>query len=193
MAIIDDLDSVKFEIGLDSSETDYDNILNLLRVAAQSTFEDLTDRKFESAQFTEYYDAEKYCSKIFLRNYPVISIVSIHDDPDWEWGSGDLIDSTDYRCDLEKGIVHLDGYFSWGAQSVQVIYVAGYDKATLPEGIMQTWLRQIAHWYMDSKNSDWAIQAKTQPGGSVSRKELTDNLLPDFVMLSEVHRRRSFN
>lgn len=92
-------------------------------------------RDLFSAQVTEYYNGEGQ-NVLFLNQYPVTAISSIHDDTDRVFGSDTLLDSDDYifisgSPDSEAGILRLDGgAFCKGFANIKVVYTAGY--STIP-------------------------------------------------------------
>lgn len=183
------MNEAKDEIGMDREETDFDDIIELLSTAVQSLFEQLTDRKYESAVFTEYYNADKFQDRVFLKNFPVNSITTVHDDPDREFGSDTLVEADDYTFDGDNGVIYFDGWVSSGKQSIKVVYEAGYSVDTFPDGLKEVFLRQVAAWFQDSKNNEQAVSSVTTPGGSMVKKELSDNLLPDFKLMVDISAR----
>lgn len=77
---------------------------------------------------------------LLLPVLPVVSITTIHDDTDWDYGSGDLIASSDYVLDGVNGQVWLrtdasDQFTPYVDRAVKVVYVAGYQ--TVPDPIKQ--------------------------------------------------------
>lgn len=184
-------DDLKTELGLSSSDTTWDTLLTTLAGAVQDLFEKLTDRQVEKATFTEYFNSDGYTNTILLSNYPVIEgSVTVWDDPDWDFTDDDKIDSDDYTIDYGRGIIYYDGWFYKGFRSIKVQYQAGYDTDTLPDSWKQVWVRQACHWFHDAKNKEWALQSVSQPrGGTVTHKNLVDNLLPDFALLVQVEKR----
>ena len=146
--------------------TTQDDLLLALSEAVQSLFGELTNRVMESATFTEYHGMRSRSDKIFLKNIPVISITSIHDDPDWDYGSSDLLSSDDYTFNADSGIVFYDGIFFTGNENVKVVYVAGYTVNTLPDAWKQIWIRQVMHWWSEAKNKSHGQTSVNVPGGS---------------------------
>ena len=194
MALLD-LDDVKVELqmDLDSSNTSYDLLLQVLLEAIINIWEELTDRTWEFAEFTEYHGSDGDSSTIFLKNYPVSSSAnfSLYEDVDWEWNADDLIEADDYRVDYEAGIIHYSGTFDKGKENVKVVYSAGYTYSTLPASIKQVIIRQIAVWFKQAKDQKWHVATQADPagGGSISFSILQQNLLPEFILLAERHRR----
>lgn len=184
MSLID-IDDVKAELGLEVAT--YDTVLQLILDAIENLFEEMAMTKFGSTSITEYHSTPKYTRNIFLRVVPIISITSIHDDPDWEYGTVSLIAEADYTFDPDTGIVSYGADFFEGERNVKVVYTAGYTLETLPKRVKQIIIRQAATWYTQQKNKGWDVSSIGQPGGgTILRKNLEDNLLPEFKMLVEL-------
>jgi len=71
---------------------------------------------------------------------PVSSVTSIHDDTDWDYGSGELIPSSDYVLDGVNGLVWLrvdasDSFTPDSPRAVKVVYSGGF--STVPDPIKQ--------------------------------------------------------
>jgi hypothetical protein len=69
--------------------------------------------------------------------FPIISITSIYDDPNRDYGSDTLIDSDDYEIyHADAGIVrYLEGTFSNSKSNVQISYVAGFSEFHVITGL----------------------------------------------------------
>lgn len=104
------------------------------------------EASIESATYTFYSgEGAGYARVLDARTLqlpvaPVTSITSIHDDPQWDYDSSDLIDSGDYVLDGLNGNVWLrsdaSDYFSPSApRAVKIVCVAGY--TTIPGDIKQ--------------------------------------------------------
>lgn len=180
---------IKTELSMESGDTDYDTLLGLMASAVQSVFDELTDRTFESAVFTEYYSGRNKQEKVFLKNYPIISITSIHDDSDRVYGSDTLISSDDYTYDSDTGIVYIEGGVFKGFNNIKIVYTAGFTANTFPNALKQVWIRQCCHWYKDAKDSDWARESTSRGGDTINKKKLISNLLPDFWLFVERNKR----
>lgn len=168
----------------------YDELITSLCNGVESLWDELTERIWFRTTHTEYHDSESRNSKVFLENYPVVSVTSLYDDPDWVFGSSSLIAAADYTTNLKNGIIHYDGGFYTGNQSIKVVYIAGYTSGAAPDWFKELLKRQICHWYEQSKGKRWAVSTEAQPGGgNISYKALKDNLLPDFVMVAEREKR----
>lgn len=177
----------------DADNFDWDNMLKAMMAAVEKIWDELTRRIWESTAHTEYHSTDSFASSIFLDNFPVDSSAafSLYEDADWDFAAADLIDTDDYIVDYPRGIVYYDGTFLSGKHNVKVIYTAGYTSATLPADVRQILVRQIAVWWKQAKDGTWHIGSRSSPagGGTVSFTDLRNNLLPDFVLMSELHRR----
>lgn len=85
------------------------------------------NRKFLKAAYTEYFNGGTGINKVFLREYPVASITTVHDDPDRVYGDDALLDSDDYVVDGDTGILYFDTFVSKGLRNIKVVYEGGYD------------------------------------------------------------------
>lgn len=167
-------------------DTGYDELILSLCNAVESLWDELTGRTWFRTTHTKYFNSEARNSKVFLEDYPVVSVTTLHDDPDWVFGSDTLIAASDYATDLENGIIHYGGYFYRGNQTLKAVYVAGYTAGSVPSWLKELLKRQVCHWYEQSKAKKWAVSSETQPGGGhTSYKALKNNLLPDFVLMTE--------
>lgn len=122
------LEDLKQALNIDNTTSD-DLLFEVLKRADQEA-KTYCNRIFEVANYTEYYDGQG-TNLIFLRQFPVVSITSIHDDIGREYTSGYLLDDEDYTFDEKSGAVTLDYYnFMKGKKNVKVIYRAGYGTGT---------------------------------------------------------------
>lgn len=69
--------------------------------------------------------------------FPIISIASIYDDPNRDYGSNSLIDSNDYEIYHAKaGIIrYLEGSFSNSKSNVKISYVSGFSEFYVITGL----------------------------------------------------------
>lgn len=109
-------------------------------------------RKLVKATFTEYYNGGGI-GRINLKNYPIVSITTIHDDSNRTYDATTLVDSDDYYFDADKGFVELydGGIFTDSVQNVKIVYLAGYVAGTdMPYDIelaCKIWLSKVYHQY----------------------------------------------
>jgi len=118
------------------SDTNIDTLLGNFIDIASKMIQTYTCRILRLKTHTEYYDG-KLRSKLFLNNYPIRSITTIHDDTDREFGDTSLIDSTYYSYDADTGIVYLHTgkfYFYDGIKNVKIVYPAGFQEFEIIAG-----------------------------------------------------------
>ncbi len=121
---------------LQQTTTDFDPILKVLRSAADATVRRYCDRDFTIETYTHYFDGNGKDS-LLLRQYPLISITSIHIDPEREFGDDTEVDEDSIiltEDNQELGYVQLlDDVFAEGKKNVKVVYRAGF--ATAPADV----------------------------------------------------------
>lgn len=122
--------------------------------------------QFKSRQYTEYYDGEG-TSILFPFKTPILSVSSIYDDADWEYGSDSLIDSGSYKVIDKRRIVNKDNVFNKGRQNIKITYTAGYD--SIPDDIKLACIREILREF--NRRKDFDVAAKTLDDGTVSYVE----------------------
>jgi len=178
---------LKYE--LDIKDPKNDEVLELLALGVLNTFEGLTDRTFESQTFTEYHSCDRYQKSIFLKQRPVTSITSVHDDPDWVYGADSLVSDTEYTFSADSGILYSSGFWGSGRKNIKVVYVAGYTE--LPTRILRVLCQQGAHWFRLIKEGRWDLSSIAMPEGSgtMSFKNVDRGLLPQFMLLAELEAR----
>ena len=127
----------------------------------------------DSATFTIYLDGPAYSDPLVLNIplRPLVSITSIHSDPNQEYDSNSLIDASTYSIDLKLGRVFLsptnatDG-FDRAFRALKVIAVAGYATATTPSPIIHAiciWASQLQRF-----KTSQGKENVSQRGGSVT-------------------------
>lgn len=141
---------VKAWLGI--TDTSKDDLIDRLVNAAYKLLESYIHHPLLAADYTEYYDGDN-TNSLVLRNYPIISITSIHDDTGRDFASDSLIDSTYYiyenNSNDRMGEVRLwqgVDYFAKGVQNVKIVYRAGY--ATIPADAAQACI-MLVDWLMN--------------------------------------------
>ncbi len=166
---------VKQHIGIASTNTDNDAVLSALLDASSAAMETWVGRKFAQATYTEDYNGEERNS-LNLKHWPVISVTSLHDDPDRDFNSGTLIDAADYYVDLESGLIELviddsdDSYFTAATRNVRVVYVAGY--ATIPDDVIRACVLWTAALY--ANRTHIGLMSESIGGYSYTRAKFDD-------------------
>jgi hypothetical protein len=121
---------------------------------------------FKASTLTEYYDGN---GSIYLypKHTPINSVTSIHDDYDWIWGAGSIIDAVDYRIIGGKYIVCKAG-FSEGNQNIKIVYSGGY--TSIPGDLVQSCIEEVAVSY-NKRHMIGVLQQSMNMTGSVSYQE----------------------
>jgi hypothetical protein len=114
---------------------------------------------------TEYHSFHAADSDLYTRQWPLISVASVHEDLNREYNADDLLTvNTDYIVvgppgKLQRIISSTGGEQSWllGFRAIKVIYQAGYaDRDAVPEAIKDVALRHAVSVAKDitRKNQD---------------------------------------
>ncbi len=159
------------------NSTTFDDTIVRIINSVSVMFNNYTRRGLLSRTNTEYYDGDGG-NVLFLDNYPVTAMTTLHIDPDRVYGSTSLIASTDYVLYSDKGkIVIPYQIFPEAPQSVKVVYVAGYALATLPGDLKIAALDQIKFQFDRWNNNRESIASVAIEGQNVTVIEVKD-LLP---------------
>jgi hypothetical protein len=146
------------------------NILNSVTVVAEGEMK----RSLTLESVTEYYDGPG-TPILILKNYPVISITSIHMDANRTFDSTTLVDGINYYSQLASGRIELLGGLVWtrGQKNIQVIYTRGW--ASIPLDLKQAGLELAAIKWKESQAGEGRIgvlQVTTKFSDVESRTEM---------------------
>ena len=116
---------------------DHDTELARIILAVDDFVDAYCGRTLSQATFTEFHSTSSGDKAVVLKNPPVASITSIHDDPARVYDSAVLVPATDYVFELgdHDGRVWFDGPRTGGNHNLKVIYVGGY--ATIKDDLTQ--------------------------------------------------------
>lgn len=142
--------SANVKLWLSINDTNHDTIIAALILSVDSFVNMYCNRTIEAASYTHYFDGNG-SKEMFLPEYPINSITSIHDDTERAFGAAALIASTDYVFYKESGRVVLfqGGYFTEGFQNIKVVYNAGY--SSVPAAIEQAAKEIVAYMFKIGK------------------------------------------
>jgi len=160
---------VKTFLSIPSANTDDDSLLTALIVNAQGMADMDTNRTLEvtSADATDYYDGDG-SSVLLVKRYPIVSITTIHDDIDRDYGADCLISSDDYFYHSAQGRIMLDGSaFNKSEKNIKVVYKGGYSSSTIPGDLKLALILLTAYLYLLGKGSVNAIEGI--PSGRVDK------------------------
>lgn len=106
----------------------------------------------ETSTYTEY--AERWQvdgRRLFTHIRPLVTVTTVHQSPTETYGSADLVDSSDYALDLERGEIISDlgasfGGWSWGFRHIKLVYTAGFGASgSGPEEVQYAVSCQVQH------------------------------------------------
>lgn len=122
------------------------DIIQTLITAASVWANNYTSRILKQQTFTEYYDGDG-TELLFLKNYPIEEITTIHQDSDRVFGTDTLVDSDNYVVYADNRSLVGDGV-SWekGIQTIKIVYVAGFD--TVPYDLVNAITELVDYWYL---------------------------------------------
>lgn len=160
---------------LQITSSDKDTLLGDLMNSASHLANRLTGRFFRDKDYTEYYDGDG-TRELILKNAPINSITSIHDDVNRDFNSDSQIDvSADVLQETESGIVRLwnnESAFVKGTANIKVVYNAGYTQALMPHDIRFAVNEMVGEWYFRlSKDNAFGVQSKTNGARSITYLE----------------------
>jgi hypothetical protein len=169
---------------------DGSNPLIEMTINAVSDFiEEYCNRIFAAAAYTEYHNG-RGLDYIPVRNPPINSVTSIHDDPDRDYTAAYLVDSDDYVIDASEMFIQADGItFSKGWKNIKIVYNGGY--AAIPENLKYCAVAMAVLWYKQADRDQLGIYAKSNPdGGSLTFSR--PDLLPMHRRILLQYRIRAF-
>ena len=116
--------------------------------------------------YTEYYDGDdgKY---LFVYNTPIVSVASLYDDIEWDYGSDTLVDSDNYKIVDSRYIVRKDAVFNKYDQNIKITYNAGF--ATIPADLNGVCIEEVARSFSEKGNI--GITSRSDSKGGVTRVE----------------------
>lgn len=103
---------------------------------------------FDSASYDEYYETPSRATAIVLRHRPVTAVSAVYEDA--RSSSPTLLDSDDYYCEGDTGILRRRGGYWSGVVRVQ--YTAGWDSTSVPADLQQALLDLVA-WLLNQRGN----------------------------------------
>lgn len=195
---------MKAYLGIDTSDTDNDTVLTDMINAVGSQFDKYTDRTLEATDYTLQIDGNGL-EHIFLRNYPINTITSLHIDTDRTFGDLSEIDSDHYvKYDEDGEIALIDYAFGQGVfplvrQCIKIVCNLGYTvedtvveevttaTATLPADLKKAAQDQVKYLFRKYQNNEEGLSSYSTINNSVTLVEntalikLVSNTLDKYV------------
>jgi hypothetical protein len=137
----------------------------------------------ESATYTMYVDARMYQdptrpASMFLPVNPLVSVTSVHIDPERDYDAATLQASSTYDLDLYAGAIVLrdDAVDSWSTavRANKVVAVCGY--ATVPDDLAEAAIIQAAHIFTNKGTAGRRSKSTGQNSISADRLSLLDEV-----------------
>jgi len=127
-----------------------------------------TGRILAQQTFTEYYDGDG-TTILFLNNYPIDSITTVHQDSDRTFGTDTLVDSGDYFTYADNRKLIGDGvYWERGLQTIKVVYVAGYAIGSIPEDIVNAVTMLVDFWLKEYASHRFGVNSTGTDTNTIS-------------------------
>src|SRR4030042_2507927 len=179
------LNSAKRFIGLSLSESTYDTLLNQLINRVTDMLEKRCDgRRFYTTTYTnERYDGNGR-AKLFLRNYPIVSVGALTMDNEAVSEATDYDDYDGYWIEPCIKSIKLIGCLyrvdKWdkGWQNIKITYTAGY--ATIPNDLKLACEIAVREFYNLRKNED-GKKSETIGNYSYSFEDMPDKTQKEIM------------
>jgi hypothetical protein len=155
MAIITASEARQYIPGITGTaqDTDIDKLIARAGAAIAAflgfpTVDGAEDPTVEQATYTEFYDGSP-TETLTLGIFPVISVTSVHDDPDRVYGADTLVATNDYEIDKRAGkliltpTAALNGW-TRRRRAQKVVFVAGWASGTIDRRIVETCIEEVA-------------------------------------------------
>lgn len=154
---LETLATLKTQLGVTTSADD--TLLSQMQTAAEGYIQTYCGRAFGGGTFTEYHPGG--ARLVFLSNYPVDSITSIHVDVERQYTSDTLMPTSRYLLYPGRGVIEgLDGPFvpslpGWKVSTeaypdaVRVVYTV--PSGNVPGVILRAYSDLVGHWYRTAK------------------------------------------
>jgi len=167
---------------LQITSTNDDSLITNMISRTTKMIQDYLGRNIFSRTITELQSGDGMTSLITLREYPIISVTTIHDDPNRTFGSGTLlikdtttvegdyiiIDEDDPDGENAGEILCVDGVvFSKGDKNIKVVYIAGYATASIPKTLVMAQIDLVAFFF---RNKDMRLGIDSYRLGQFSVK-----------------------
>ena len=105
-----------------------------------------TGRILAQQTFTETYDGDG-SGILFLNNYPISSVTTVHQDSDRVFGVDTLVDSGDYLTYADnRKLVSIGTRWFKDIQTIKVVYVAGFVIGSIPEDLVNAVTMLVDFW-----------------------------------------------
>ena len=178
-ALVDTEDELKPYLGIARNDNTKDDAINQVNNWVSTTIEGYLDRHLVTrGTLTEYFTLENITSELLPRQWPLLTVTSIHEDTNRSYGSTTLLTvNDDYIVHLNEGRITRvyssgSGRRSWirGYRAIKLIYTAGYaTTADVPEDVKFHTLKFAALVWREVQRKDQGTSSVSDDLGSVTR------------------------
>ena len=171
------LQTVKNMMHYTVDQTDDDALIESLIAQETQYIQNYCGRNFFYGTYTEYYDGNG-TDKVFVNNYPIDSVTSLHDDVDRAFGSNTLIASIDYYTKQVYGYIQLlEDVSDVGVANVKVVYTGGFK--VIPKDLELACCQLVLADYIELKGGINVMEGETvtyKPNNLRKEAEATLNI-----------------
>jgi len=134
---------------------------------------------------TEYHTPEPGQTKLYLGEWPVTSVTTVHEHTSWATtalasrypASTLLVADTDYQADKPTrepdcfgALLRLTGSWASGFRVVKVVYAAGYaTTSVVPKAIKAACIELCGLMWRDRSKNEFGVISRTDATGSITR------------------------
>lgn len=177
------LAKLKSHLDINTSNVSEDARLNIFLNASSTAIESYCDRKFEQASKTEYHHGRRM-NFIMPREWPIVSIASIHVDNDRVFGSSTLIDPSEYFVSDRENTILYKSHWPQGYSNIKLVYTYGY--ATVP-GDVELACLWAAEWFY--KHRERKDMGRTSVGKGDESVGILASMPPMILQLIHPYKR----
>jgi len=162
-----ELAPTKIYLGIPSTETSQDTLVEGFINSCSSLSENYCNRKFREVEHTERFNGVGI-TEILLSHWPINSITSIHVDDKRQFGVDNLLDPSNYEVfNDETGdgfiVERFDAIFPRARKNIQVIYKAGYVAFDdVPADLQLACKIAVAFYYEQQQQKNWTFSNKSK-------------------------------
>lgn len=136
---------------LEITDATHDALLQEFIDRLSAWVESYCGRTFAQAAYADELHDGDGTSRLVVKQRPIVSVASLFDDIDRQFGAGTQIDAEDFVVYPERGEIRLDGLvFAQGLQNVKVTYTAGFSQ--IPLDLQQAVIELIADRFRNKEH-----------------------------------------
>lgn len=190
------LAEMKDELELDADDAADDVVLTRWMEGLQGRFDDYCRRRFLwEENITELFHGGR--TSLFVHQWPIESVATIHVDVDQEWGSDTLEDADDYRVEKDRGRIIIGrGVNKWpeGFNNIRVVYTGGLIKGdgSLPDEARENEVMSLRRAFFLQAGFEWrnrkqlGLAQVSGQGVTVQQGAQVSLALKGMTLMSEV-------